>query len=127
MDEMKRNILSEFECQKSGNCCRCPGLVHVSIPEMEKMAEEKKCSLDEFISTYTQRHNGRYVVATPTFRQQCFLNDKNQCSVYNARPEQCKTYPDWPEIWESPSTIQKETELCPGLKKAVNKAYPEGI
>lgn len=41
------------------------------------------------------------------------------CSVYRARPTQCRTWPFWPEMLESPDTWQdarRETP-CPGMDR----------
>lgn len=127
MDSVKEKVLAEFQCLKSGNCCRCPGVVHVTPENIESMAAIKKMTVFDFVNEYVIRQNGWSVVASSTFRPECFLNEKNQCDVYEARPLQCKTYPRWPELWESKERLLQETKLCPGLKKALGKAYPFGI
>lgn len=127
MNEIKEKVLKEFQCQQSGNCCRCPGIVHVTQKDIESMATIKNIPVFDFMNNYVIRQNGWSVVASTTFRTSCFLNEKNQCDVYQARPEQCRTYPHWPELWESEERVVKETALCPGLKKALNKAYPDGF
>ncbi len=117
----KEIILSQFKCQNSGNCCRCAGYVYVTKKEIDQMAEIKQEHPALFIQNYVRRENGWDVIAGPSFRPQCFLNTSNQCDVYEARPQACRSYPDWPEIWESNASILKESESCPGLKKAIEK------
>jgi uncharacterized protein len=122
---IKSKMLSAFKCQQSGNCCRCPGIVYVTQSEVESMAAIKNLSVIKFKEIYVKRQNGWEVVASTTFRKDCFLNKKNQCDVYGARPKQCRTYPNWPEIWESKEAIIKETKLCPGFKKAFETIFPD--
>ena len=116
----KEEILSHFQCQGSGNCCKAEGVVYITPKEAVSMAQELGVDITTFYRDYTKRKNGWTVIADQTFRANCFLTDCNQCQVYDARPEACQTYPNWPEIWASDKTVMKEADLCPGLKKAIN-------
>lgn len=118
---LKNAILADFICQKSGNCCRREGVVYASLGEISRMATLLGLTADSFIKRYTQRENGWHVLAKPGFRPTCFLNEKNECDIYEARPGHCRTYPYWPELWESKESILEEVSLCPGLQKALNK------
>jgi Fe-S-cluster containining protein len=40
-----------------------------------------------------------------------FLNSQNQCSIYEARPVQCSTYPYWPNILESEKKWNDEVRI----------------
>jgi Fe-S-cluster containining protein len=119
---LKEDILAKFECQKSGNCCRREGVVYATVPEMKAMADFLGINLGDFIQRFTQRKDGWYMIASPTHRPTCFLTPENTCSVYQFRPKACKTYPHWPSIWMSEEDILTELALCPGLKKAFEKA-----
>jgi Fe-S-cluster containining protein len=116
--EDKKAILEKFECQKTGNCCRESGYVYVTKDNIEKMSRLLNLSIETFREKYVTRHNGWDIIASDRHRPNCFLDKKNQCQVYDARPNHCRTYPNWPEIWESENTLIKETYLCPALKKA---------
>ncbi|HQB07393.1 MAG TPA: hypothetical protein PK712_06015, partial [Rectinema sp.] len=39
------------------------------------------------------------------------------CSVYPARPVQCKTYPFWETILENEQSWIEEAKYCPGIGK----------
>ena len=117
----KEKILNTFTCQQSGNCCRCPGYVYVTQHDITNMAHIKECTSSEFKTRYTQQKKGWSLIASPTFRTHCFLNKKNQCTVYNARPSACKTYPNWPHIWKNDTTLLNEAKKCPGLRKTLNQ------
>ncbi len=116
--KLKKDILSRFKCQKSGNCCKCPGVVYVTQPEISAMATILDQSSIEFRQDYVVKKNGWDVISDTQHRPNCFLASDNACSVYKARPMACQTYPDWPDIWISQETIEKECGICPGLKKA---------
>ncbi|MEK9726705.1 MAG: YkgJ family cysteine cluster protein, partial [Candidatus Margulisiibacteriota bacterium] len=70
---------------------------------------------------FVKKINGWDVIASPNFRPKCFLNTTNHCEVYHNRPNACRTYPDWDNIWDSDEHIVKETQSCKGLKLAVQK------
>jgi Fe-S-cluster containining protein len=40
---------------------------------------------------------------------------KNGCSVYNVRPLQCRSFPFWESILDSPSTWKAVAKTCPGM------------
>lgn len=117
----KDAILKAFKCQQSGNCCKCPGFVYVDEKTVQEMASILKIDVSEFVSNYVKIEKGWKVVATPTYRSNCFLDERNNCKVYEARPNACRTYPDWPGIWESDAKLLEETRLCPGLRLAVSQ------
>ncbi|NBV83440.1 YkgJ family cysteine cluster protein [bacterium] len=122
MRTQKEGILSRFRCTSSGNCCKAAGYVRVTLPDMAAMADHLGMSLAEFQSTIVIRVNGWPMISTPTHRTRCFLDETNRCQVYAHRPLACRTYPDWPEIWESDEALAEEIQKCPGLRAAVIEA-----
>jgi Fe-S-cluster containining protein len=118
---LKSEILSQFKCQGSGNCCRAGGYVRVTIPEIIALSERLNLTPEVFRSQFVVRLNGWEMISTPTHRPLCFLNEDHQCGVYDQRPSACRTYPDWPEIWESEATLREESRQCPGLAQAMSK------
>ena len=122
--EQKDSILSQFKCQKTGNCCRTSGVVYASQSEINAMAAELKIDITTFFQRYVQKKNGWVTISNQHFRPNCFLTPNNQCRIYNCRPNHCKTYPNWPDIWESEDSFFKELLLCPALKKAYQTITP---
>ena len=45
-----------------------------------------------------------------------FLKDK-KCSVYEARPTQCRTWPFWPEVMPAKAWKKEVLAFCPGIGK----------
>ena len=119
----KEQILSEFKCLNTGNCCKEDGTVYVTDENIKKMAQVLHLSEFEFREKYVRKKNGWSVVADHSFRPNCFLNSCKQCSVYEGRPEHCKTYPNWPEIWESKQAFESERKICKGLREAADRVY----
>ena len=44
-----------------------------------------------------------------------FLEDGYRCSIYNARPTQCRTYPFWPRFVQSPEGTAPAIKLTAEL------------
>jgi uncharacterized protein len=120
MQEFRKQVLSHFKCQQSGNCCKCPGTVYVTPEELEGMSKILDEPVLNFREKYIQKRNGWDTVANPDFRPDCFLDEDNRCKVYGSRPKHCRTYPDWDELWVSRDVIESEAEVCPGLRKALS-------
>jgi len=119
--EKKDKILANFKCQNSGNCCKAGGYVYVTADNIEKMAKILHTSPIDFRQTYTKKDNGWDIIASPNFNTNCLLDENNKCKVYEARPLACRTYPNWPSIWQSDQTLLEESKSCPGLKQAISK------
>ena len=111
MKKHKESILKHFTCQKTGNCCRTAGTVYVTDDNIKQMASQLKLPIFEFKQKFTLRKNGWQIIADTRFRPNCFLNKDNYCDVYESRPHKCKTYPNWPEIWENKTSFLKEIKL----------------
>jgi len=45
----------------------------------------------------------------------CIFLEGGRCTVYAARPVQCRTYPFWEEILESETSWKSEATNCPGI------------
>ena len=113
-----------FTCTQCGNCCTGgPGYVWISDEEVARLAEHLKLSEKE-----TRRRHIRRVAGGQSLKEikragkyDCaFLTGepggKRGCSIYDARPLQCRTWPFWPEnLTEDGWDDAKQT--CPGLGK----------
>ena len=115
----KESILNLFHCQQSGNCCKASGYVYVTNNDIKEMAATLNISVELFLKQFVINIDGWQVIASPTFRTNCFLNLDRKCEVYENRPTACKTYPNWPSIWESEKSLVEESNQCPGLKQAI--------
>lgn len=114
----------KFECKESclGKCCKQSssgdiGYIFLSdddIARLEKHLNKSKywfVSWGMFTSAKGVEFKEPKQLAFLKQRNPCrFLND-GKCMVYEARPEQCKTYPFWPGM-----DFKKEAEFCPGIE-----------
>ena len=88
-----------------GQCCMgdC-GSVWITTAEVVALAEHLELSFTATAATYLHKDAHRFVIndTTSHLGAHCtfFDTDKKQCSIYEVRPDQCKTFPFWPEYKE---------------------------
>lgn len=109
----------EFQCQRSGNCCARPdGIVRVGPADVAAIAAH--LGLSE-VATRSR------FVAPPGDRlkdglgSRCIFLEEGRdgagCSIYPVRPEQCRTWPYWPELRDSPEELAEAMRMCPGIRR----------
>ena len=114
-----------FSCSQCGNCCTGPpGAVWFEPAEGRAMAAALGLDEPTFLERYARTVAGRRSLreVRQDGRFDCVLLESRPdgstgCSVYRARPTQCRTWPFWPELLESPEaweSARRETP-CPGM------------
>ena len=105
-----------FHCTQCGACCTgSPGYVWINDEEIVAMAKHLNISLETFIKKYTRSVYGRRALLEHPKTYDCIFLQNKTCTLYNARPMQCKTYPWWPEILSSKKAWEEEAERCEGI------------
>lgn len=105
-----------FECTGCGDCCRGePGYVWVSPGEVERMAACLEMCVDDFAAKCLRRVGARLSLLEKA-NGDCILWESSAgCTVYEARPAQCRTFPFWPENIRSRLAWRKVAERCRGI------------
>jgi hypothetical protein len=126
-----------FTCSQCGNCCSGgPGFVWISRPEIAKLAEFLGISRQELIGKYCRKVGRRIAlkeIKNPrnggfdcTFIKEIPAPDDNGgnsthlkriCSVYEARPLQCRTWPFWDGNLADPKAWQRAAGTCRGMNR----------
>ena len=106
-----------FACSRCGRCCTGdPGTVLVSDREISGLAELGEFSESRFRKDYTRTLGDGRVVLREREDGTCVFYDSRQgCTVYEARPRQCRTYPFWQKNLSSPEAWATEADACPGI------------
>ena len=115
-----------FRCTQCGNCCTGPaGTVWFDEAEGRRMADALGVDEKTFYRRYAHQVEGRWSLReheTPHGFDCVFLDRTSQagkalCSIYQARPAQCRTWPFWPENLRSRGVWQavKRNTPCPGM------------
>ena len=111
-----------FTCIEGCNyCCSCePGYVFLSQEDLQRLCVFTALSEEQFIATYCRRVSmGSFSMISLLEKENydCIFLTEKGCSVYEARPLQCSTYPFWQHILEDQESWDAESKSCPGIGK----------
>ncbi len=110
-----------FECQRCMYCCSSePGYVFLSKHDLERLSSYLALDIDSFIDIYCRLvdYGTHYLVSlTEKKNYDCEFLSSSGCTVYWARPGQCRTYPFWKSVMENRKTWDMESSFCPGINK----------
>jgi Fe-S-cluster containining protein len=105
-----------FNCTACGDCCTgAPGYVWVRKEDIQTLAESLDMEVDAFERKYVRRVGIRKsLVEFPGGDCVFFDSQTRKCSVYLARPLQCRTWPFWDSNIKSPQAWKETCKKCPG-------------
>lgn len=121
----------KFQCLDTcqGRCCKInwdKKAGFVFLTKLDRIRLAAHFAGQKFIQ-YSSLGEFKFTRFTDKKSKQWFLNKSNEgnciffvdgkCSVYQARPTQCRTFPFWPELVHSPNNWNKTKEFCPGIDK----------
>ena len=88
-------------------CCRWPGDVWLANEDIARLADHFGLDEQTFIDRYTRLAANRKLLSLREGEgDDCILLEGDRCSAYEARPRQCRGYPD---EWRT-------DEPCPGYE-----------
>ena len=115
-----------FACTQCGNCCTGPpGYVWITDDDIARLAKHFGLDRATFLERYARKLRGRWSLLEHKTEHgyDCHFLDRKSvpgkavCSLYKARPTQCRSWPFWPENLTSPDAwekVKRETP-CPGM------------
>jgi len=117
-----------FECVQCGRCCSGPGegYIWVTKPEIQLIADFLKISVGQLRQEYLKRIGLRTtIIENQTTRDCIFLNhglnglhgEQKRCMIYPVRPNQCRTWPFWPDNLTNPDAWNKAAQKCLGINQ----------
>ena len=102
-----------------GNCCIGEsGYIWINAQEIQALALHLNLSVEVLKSRYLDKvgykHSIKEVKLCSNNFACCFFNlEKKQCSIYEVRPNQCRTFPFWDYFKENEEEVYKE---CPAIR-----------
>ena len=105
-----------FSCTQCGSCCTgAPGVVWGDDEEISGIAAATG-KTDAEVRLFHTRQVGRRVSLIERSNGDCTFFDSatNKCTIYSARPRQCRTWPFWNSNLASPESWQEVQRDCPG-------------
>lgn len=109
----------KFKCSQCGDCCTgAPGFVWVNSAEIVALAALVGEEVEKFEREYVRSVGIRKSLREfPSGDCVFFDGETRKCTVYNARPRQCRTWPFWDSNISSPEAWERTCEVCPGSGK----------
>jgi len=110
----------KFNCTQCGDCCTgAPGYVWVNKAEIASLAAAREESdIDKFERLYVRKIGIRKSLKEfPNGDCVFFDDEERKCTVYGARPRQCRTWPFWDSNLRTPQDWEDTCEACPGSGK----------
>ena len=109
-----------FECQGSSNCCVSRGnygYVYLSKKDLTNLAKYLNLSTDIFEKKYCEFSEGYLHLRELNINGNCQFLKNKKCSIYSARPIQCRTWPFWKENMNTKKWKEELIDFCPGIGK----------
>jgi hypothetical protein len=106
----------KFQCTGCGKCCTgSPGYVFLSESDLNRLASHFHLSPQQFADQYTRQVEDQYALIDRPGSGDCVFLSQNKCTVYEARPVQCQTFPWWIHHLRDPEEWQEAAERCEGI------------
>lgn len=106
-----------FECQQDcGACCTRHddyGYVYLEPDDVATLAEHLGIARDAFLERWTAEEDGFTILVMG--ETACPFLDGSRCTVYEARPTQCQTFPFWKENIATRDRWVSLATFCPGI------------
>ena len=109
-----------FECQGSGKCCTSHGEfghVFLTKEDRQRFAKYLNMRTAEFTKKYCDQLGPIWRLKEEFGKPDCIFLKEKKCSVYEARPTQCRTWPFWPEVMNAKAWKEDVESFCPGVGK----------
>ena len=110
-----------FSCVRCSTCCRIEsGFVYLSENDLSRLAKDRGMDYTAFVETWCRW------VPLDRDRERLSLREKDNfdcvfwkdgCTVYSARPLQCRAFPFWDSVVCSGQAWKTAGKDCPGIDK----------
>ena len=117
----------KFSCTRCSNCCRHdPGHVFLSQNDLSRLEAAFNSAHEEFISTWCRWIPSAGGMEKLSLKEasnyDCIFwseekGENGGCSVYEARPLQCRSFPFWDTVLVSPAAWKDVGMDCPGMDR----------
>ena len=108
-----------FQCTGCGDCCTgAPGYVWVNAEEIAAMARRFGTDVANFEARYVRKVGARKSLIEYANGDCVFFDPASRhCTIYEDRPQQCRTWPFWGSNVATEEAWNHTCEVCPGSGK----------
>jgi len=90
-------------------------------PEIELIAQHLNMTPGQLRQKYLRRVGLRTSIIEHSTTKDCIflhtVGDKKQCAIYQVRPNQCRSWPFWPDNLSGPNAWNKAGMRCAGINR----------
>ncbi|HNX68736.1 MAG TPA: YkgJ family cysteine cluster protein [Candidatus Omnitrophota bacterium] len=102
--------MNSFRCKRCGACCKQPGFVYLTQADVDRLASFFRIDPYQFTEQSCVLLDRKHLAMKKHPDETCLFLRPDGCSVYAARPAQCR---EFPLSWKTERTLQ----YCEGMKK----------
>jgi uncharacterized protein len=114
-----------FKCTGCGKCCTgASGSVYLSTIDLERLARFFHLPVGGFVRRYTRLIKGRRALLNAPDSHDCVFLANKTCTVYEARPTQCRAYPWWLGNIHDPQSWEEAAAVCEGINHPTASIVP---
>jgi hypothetical protein len=128
-DEVYYSRGLDFACTRCSACCRGePGFVFLSCEDLSRLLAFLSLDFRAFFRRFARLLDAGTGLALALREKpgcDCIFWSPPGCSVYEARPVQCSTYPFWTGVVDSALAWSEEAQSCPGIGGASHRSRGE--
>jgi Fe-S-cluster containining protein len=107
-----------FSCTQCHACCRHdPGFVFLSREDLDRMLEYFSLGERELLEKYCRvvvKNGKNRISLKEKVNYDCIFWEQG-CTIYEARPYQCRSFPFWTNYLNHPQNWQNAKSFCPGI------------
>ncbi len=114
-----------FDCTSCGRCCRRTGVVAFLDDDVTRAASHLGLTEDAFRAKHLEHQDGHWFVDVYVEHPCHFLSTEGLCTIHEAKPLQCSSYPFWPELFEEMNAWDAEQTYCEGINQGTLRPLDE--
>ncbi len=109
-----------FTCRQCSTCCRHdPGFVFLSFTDLERIVTVLDSTPAEVLRQYCRivdvGGGRRRISLIERSNYDCIFWQQGKCTIYEARPLQCRSFPFWHEFVYDQARWEECAKSCPGI------------
>ncbi len=120
MQDLHEQAFQEIDCLTCANCCRTTSPI-ITDRDIDRMAKALRRKPGDLIQEFMRLdEDGDYVFRSAPCP---FLQSDNCCSIYEDRPNACRTYPhtDRKKFHQLADLTYKNSFICPAVQRILEQ------